>query len=314
MVTLEDIAAARVAIRDDIHRTPMIPSPVDAFPIKLHFKMELFQRTGSFKIRGVLNKLRHLTDEQRKRGVLGVSSGNHAQSLAFGARLMDTPATIVMPAWSDPGKIESTRNHGGEVILTESNLIETCRQVIAERNLTLVHPFDDPFIIAGAATLGIEILEDVPHPDLVLVSIGGGGLASGVAAAVKLSHPATRVVGIEPEGAAVMSKSLKLGAPATLEKVDTIADGLAAPFAGEHTLAHIRQFVDEIVLVSDQEIKRALGWLLEKCKILTEPAAAAAFVPILESKIQIPEDAEVVCILCGGNINLKRLATLLPSA
>ncbi len=311
MVTLEEIAAARQAIRNDIHRTPMIRSPVDGLACELHFKLELFQKTGSFKIRGVLNKLHHLSAEERKRGVLGVSSGNHAQSLAFGARLRETPATIVMPAWSDPGKVESTRNYGGEVILTDANLLETCRQVVAERNLTMVHPFDDPLIIAGAATLGIEILEDVPQPDLVLVSIGGGGLASGVATAIKLRHPSTKVVGVEPEGAAVMTKSLKLGKPATLDKVETIADGLAAPFAGEHTLAHIREFVDEIVLVSDEEIKRALGWLLEQCKVLTEPAAAAAFAPILAGKVLVPAQARVVCILCGGNINLKRLATLL---
>ncbi len=311
MVTLQEIAAARQAIQSDIHRTPMIRSPVDGSHGELHFKLELFQKTGSFKIRGVLNKLHHLSAEQRKRGVLGVSSGNHAQSLAFGARLRETPATIVMPSWSDPGKVESTRNYGGEVILTDANLLETCKRVMAERNLTMVHPFDDPLIIAGAATLGIEILEDVADPDLVLVSVGGGGLASGVAAAIKQSHPSTKVVGIEPEGAAVMSKSLKLGKPATLDKVETIADGLAAPFAGEHTLAHIREFVDEIVLVSDEEIKRALGWLLEKCKVLTEPAAAAAFAPILTGKIPVPPDARLVCILCGGNINLTRLATLL---
>lgn len=306
-VTLDEFTAARSRIAAQIHRTPMIPAPLSLVSCRLHLKLELFQKTGSFKIRGVLNKLSQLTSQQKKRGVLGVSSGNHAQSLAYGARLAATPATIVMPSWSEPGKVQATRDYGGEVVMTEGNLLEACRRLIDQRGLTMVHPFDDPAVIAGAGTLGLEILEDVPQPDVVFVSIGGGGLISGVAGALKQSRPETRIVGVEPEGAAVMTKSLRLGKVATLEKVETIADGLAAPFAGVHTLAHVKRWVDEIVVVSDREIVKAMKLLLEKGKVLAEPAAAAALAPLLCGKIELAPDATAVGVVCGGNINLQRL-------
>lgn len=311
MVNLDDITSARRRIRDELNAIPMVRVSDPPCPGQLFFKLELFQKTGSFKIRGVLNKLHHLSDDERRRGVIGVSSGNHAQSLAYGARRMGIPATIVMPSWSDAGKVDSTRGYGGEVILTDENLLEALRRLIEERSLTLVHPFDDPLIIAGAGTLGLEIVEDLPDPDLVLVSIGGGGLISGVAAAVKLSCPSATVIGVEPEGAAVMTESLRLGRPATLDKIDTIADGLAAPFAGQHTLEHVRRFVDQVLLVSDAEIAQAMRWLLEKAKVLAEPAAAAAFAPLLFGKVSPPPDSRVACVICGGNINLERLKKLI---
>ncbi len=311
MVSLDQIEEARRRICIHLVRTPMVYlQPLQELP-PVHFKLELLQKTGSFKIRGVLNKLSVLPPEQRERGVITVSSGNHAQALAYGASLFQVPSTIVMPSWSDPGKVERTREYGGEVILTDEDLLEVCASVREARGLTMVHPFDDPQIIAGAGSLGLEIVEDVPQPDLLLVSIGGGGLISGVAAAVKQKHPATRVIGIEPSGADVITRSLAAGHPVKLDQVDTIADGLAAPFAGEHTLEHIRQFVDEVITVTDEEIREALCWLLEHCKLVTEPAASAAFAPLLTGAVRPEPDQSVVCVVCGGNVSRARLVGFL---
>lgn len=311
MVSLDQIDAARARIADYVIRTPQVRlQPVPDFP-PVHFKLELLQKTGSFKLRGVVNKLSTLSAEQRAAGVIGVSSGNHAQSLAYGASLFGVPATIVMPSWSDPGKVAQTRGYGGEVVAVRDGLIETVHELQAERGLTLVHPFDDPEVIAGAASVGMEIIDDLRDPDIVLVSIGGGGLISGVAAAVKQRRSSVRVIGVEPEGADVMTRSLNAGRPVTLDQVETVADGLAAPFAGEHTLEHVRRFVDEVVTVSDQEIVRALRWLLHHCKLLTEPAASAAFAPLLTGAVPVQPDRKVVCVLCGGNLSPARLREFL---
>ncbi len=311
LVSLQEIRAAHERIRSWIVRTPSIRlRPRREIP-PVHYKLELFQKTGSFKVRGVFHKLSRLSDEERERGVITISSGNHAQALAYGAGVFGVPSTIVMPSWSDPGKVRRTREYGGEVLLTDENLLETVEQVRRELRLTMVHPFDDLEVIAGAGSLGLEIVEDVPKPDLVLVSIGGGGLISGVAAAVKQSCPSARVVGVEPAGADVMTRSLAAGEPVTLAELDTVADGLAAPFAGKHTLEHVRAFVDEVVTVTDAEILEALRWLLEHCKLVTEPAASAAFAPLLTGAVVPEPGQEVVCVVCGANVSPARLREFL---
>ncbi len=310
VVALEDFHTAYRRIRDDILRTPVVTlRPLPEVP-PITFKLELFQHTGSFKVRGVLNKLATLAPEEMAAGVISMSSGNHAQAVAFGARKANVPATIIMPSWSSASKVAATRSQGAEVVLTDGNLIELVRRHQQEKGLTLIHPFDDPAIIAGAGTIGLEVVEDSGPPDLVLVSVGGGGLISGVAGFIKQACPEARIIGVEPEGADVMTRSLHAGHPVE-SAVNTIADGLAAPFVGEHTLAHVQTFVDEILTVSDEEILEALRFLMECCKTWVEPAAAAAFVPLLSRSIDMAGVQKVVCILCGGNLDLERMRLLL---
>jgi threonine dehydratase len=243
--------------------------------------------------------------------LVSLSAGNHAAALAWGATGVGTRATIVMPLTAVPAKVEATRAYGGEVILTDGNLMDTCLAVQRERDLTLVHPFDDPLVMAGQGTIGLEILEDVPDADLIVVPVGGGGLLSGIAAAVKARHPATRVVGAEPTGADIVYRSLKAGKPLRLEgKPTTVADGLAAPFAGEHTQAQIRRDVDEMVLVDDDAILRALKLIMERAKLVPEPAGAAAVAALLSGAVKVKPGSTAVCVVSGGNVDpalLKRI-------
>jgi len=278
---------------------------------RLHFKAEVFQKTGSFKPRGAINKLYHLTEEERKRGVITISSGNQAQGLAYAASLFGTSATVVMPHTTPANKVNATKGYGAEVVLTEGALLTTCLEIQKERNLTLVHPFDDPYVVAGQGTIGLEILDDLPQVDAVFVPVGGGGLISGIATAIKLKKPAVKIVGVEPIGASAMWQSLQRKAVVNLDKIDTIAEGLAAPFVGELNLALVQKYVDELVLVSDDEMIQAMGLILERCKILTEPAGAAGFAALLFQKASIPRGSEVVCVLSGGNIDRSRLGHFL---
>ncbi len=317
MVELNNILEARESIAGKLHRTPMLSSRSlgKETGTELYLKAELFQKTGCFKPRGALNRLRRFTDEERKRGVITISSGNHAQGLAYAASLLGISATVVMPAATPDNKVQATRGYGAEVILhgTVNDLLAKCQEVQEARNLTLVHPFDDPFIIAGQGTLGLEVLEDVPEPDYVFVGIGGGGLISGVATAIKWQRPQAKVIGVEPIGAPTMHRSLQQGVPVHLEKIDTIAEGLAAPFVGQLNLEHVQKYVDDVVLVSDEELVQALRMLLERCKVLTEPAGAASFAALLFGKVSMPRGARVVCVLSGGNVDAEHLKQLLAS-
>jgi threonine ammonia-lyase medium form len=313
LIGRDDILAAREVIMGQVHRTPVMGSSYlgRRVNVRLCFKLELFQKTGSFKPRGVLNKLHHLSPQDRQKGVITLSAGNHAQALAWAATQSGIPSTVVMPAASVRSKVEATRSYGGEVVLTEGDLLETCLRVQKERGLTLVHPFDDPMIIAGQGTVGVEILEDVPEVDAVIVGVGGGGLISGIATALKAKKPEVKIIGVEPEGASAMSQSLQRGEPVHLERVDTVADGLAAPFAGQHTLAHVQAYVDDLVVVSDQEIVEAMGLILERCKVVAEPAASSTLAALLSGRVSLPRGSTVVCVLSGGNVDRERLKALL---
>jgi threonine ammonia-lyase medium form len=313
LIKHDDILDAQEVIAGRVHRTPMMPSSFlgRLAGVRLIFKLEMFQKTGSFKPRGVLNKLHHLTPEEKERGLITVSAGNHGQALAWGATQSGIASNIVMPATSLRSKIEATRGYGGEVILTEGDLVETFLHIQKERDLTLVHPFDDPMIIAGQGTVGLEILEDVPDVDAVIVGVGGGGLISGIATALKEERPGVKVIGVEPVGAPAMTQSLERGEVVHLDRVDTVADGLAAPFAGEHTLAHVQAYVDDMVIVSDQEIVEAMGLILERCKVVAEPAAASTLAALLSDRVSLPQGSTVVCVLSGGNIDRERLKALL---
>jgi threonine ammonia-lyase medium form len=313
LIGLDDILAARAVIAGRVHRTPVMGSTSlgEALGVQLHFKLELFQKTGSFKPRGVLNKLHHMSPDEKQKGVITLSAGNHAQALAWASTQSGISSTVVMPATSQHSKIAATQNYGGEVILTEGDLLETCLTIQQERGYTLVHPFDDPFIIAGQGTVGLEILEDVPEVNAVVVGVGGGGLISGIATALKTEKPGVKVIGVEPEGASAMTQSLQCGEPVHLDRVDTVADGLAAPFAGQHTLAHVQAYVDDMVIVSDQQIVEAMGLILERCKVVAEPAAASTLAALLSGKARLPHGSTVVCVLSGGNVDRERLKELL---
>lgn len=313
LVSLQDIRAARHVIGNRLVRTPLVPAASLSAQTgaRVSLKLELFQQTGSFKPRGVLNAVEALTPDERARGVISISAGNHAQALAWAATAIGVSATIVMPATAVRAKVDATRALGGEVIQTEEDLLATARQIQQDRSLTFVHPFDDPVVIAGAGTLGLEIAEDAPDVGLVIVGCGGGGLLSGVAAAIRAVCPNARVVGVEPAGADAMRQSLAKGEPVRLAKTSTIADGLAAPFAGAHTLAHVQAFVDDIVIVDDAGILDAMRVLMRRARILPEPAGAAATAALLGGLLMTQPGEHVVAVVSGGNADPDLLRSLL---
>jgi threonine dehydratase len=312
LVTLDDVHAAKRVIAPHVRRTPMLRSDQlsDRLGVDLNFKLELFQKTGSFKVRGALNRMTALTADERRRGVVTMSAGNHAQAVAWAARQVDTHATVVMPSKAVRSKLEATRHYGGEVILTEADLMETMHAVQRERGLVMVHPFDDPAIIAGAGTVGDEIIDEIPEADVILVGVGGGGIVSGVAVAALARRPGVRVIGVEPVGAAAMRLSLDRGSPQKLAKVDSIADGLAAPWVGDLTFEHVRRLGVEIVTVTDAAITDAMWTILERCKVVAEPAGSAPLAALLAGVATVEPESRVVCIVTGGNVDREKLRAL----
>jgi threonine dehydratase len=316
LVQLAAIQQARELIAGKVHHTPVAPSSGlgRMFGCRFFLKEELFQRTGAFKLRGALVRIASLSPDELSRGVCTVSAGNHAQGTALAARLAGIPCTVVMPVNAVRSKVDATRHYGAEVILHGdlTTIFQRVRSVEEEQKLAFIHPFDHPDIIRGQGTVGLELMEDLPDLDVVVVPIGGGGLASGVAAAVKGMSPGTRVIGVEPFGADAMWQSLKSGRPERLERLDTIADGLSAPFAGEHTLAHISHLVDDVVRVTDAEIVTGMRLLLSRCKIMAEPAGAAATAALAAGKIPgLTPQTRVAAIVSGGNVDLAQLAALI---
>jgi threonine dehydratase len=279
----------------------------------LYLKLESWQRTGSFKPRGALNKIAALSQAERGRGLVTASAGNHAQALAWAAAAEGLLCTVVMPETAPAAKLEATRGYGGAVVLEPSTLtvFSRAQALAAEHGYTFVPPFDDPAIVAGQGTVGLEILDDLPNVGTVVVPIGGGGLIGGIALAIKSRRPKVRIVGVEPEGAAAMWRSRQAGRPERLAQIQTIADGLSAPFAGEVPFALVQQYVDDLVLVGDADIRAAMILILERAKLLAEPAGAAAAAALLSGAVQARPDAPVVAIVSGGNIDSARLAGLL---
>ena len=279
----------------------------------MRLKAEMFQRTGSYKIRGPLNKFAELTDEERRRGVVCSSAGNHAQGVALAARIHGIKAVVVMAENATPSKVAATRGYGAEVVLhgsiwDEAN--EKAQQLVRERGLTYVHPFDDLQLIAGQGTLGLELIRDWPDVDVVVVPIGGGGLISGVSMAVKAHKPGVRVIGVESSGAPGMRDSVKAGSVVTLERVDCIIDGLRVKRVGQTTFEVVRRYVDEIVTLPDEKIFEAMIWVMGHAKLVVEGAAAAPVAALLNGLIEAPAGAKVVCVLSGGNVNLDQLRGL----
>jgi threonine dehydratase len=279
----------------------------------VYLKAEIFQRTGSYKLRGPLNKLRFLTEDQRRRGVVCSSAGNHAQGVALAAAIHGIPAVVVMAANATPSKIEATRGYGAEVVLHGSIWDEAdalARQLVTERGMTYVHPFDDLELIAGQGTLGMEILDDLPSTGTVIVPIGGGGLISGVAMAVKSRDPGIKVIGVESSGAPGMRDSVAAGKVVELDRVDCIIDGLRVKRVGTINREVVSQYVDEIVTLPDSDIFDAVVWTMHHCKLVVEGAAASSVAALLHGLVHADRSRPVVGVLTGGNVNLSQLAGL----
>ena len=312
LLTLADFEAARERIRANIHHTPLLRSTKlgerSGFNVRL--KAELFQRTGSYKIRGPLNKFTFLTPDEKARGVICSSAGNHAQGVALAAKIHGIKAVVCMAANATPSKIEATRAYGAEVVLhgtiwDEAN--DRAKQLVVERGYTYIHPFDDMQLINGQGTVGLEIVRDWPDVDVIVVPIGGGGLISGISMAAKSYNPKIRVIGVESSGAPGMKRSVDEGKVVTLDRVDCIIDGLRVKRVGELTREIVSQCVDEIVTLPDEQIFDAVVWTMHYAKVVPEGAAAATVGALLQRLVKAPQGANVVCVLSGGNVNLDQL-------
>ncbi|HTF57318.1 MAG TPA: threonine/serine dehydratase [Planctomycetota bacterium] len=311
MVSLADIRRARQRLKGVALVTPLLPLKYGRPDTWL--KCENLQRSGSFKLRGAYNKIASLAPAVRRRGVVAYSSGNHAQGVALAARIFGIPATIVMLDQSMAHKVEGTKSYGAEVIFggrSSEEIKARAEAIAAELGRTIVKPFDDPFIIAGQGTIGLEIMDQLRGVKSVVVPIGGGGLTSGVATAVKSANPRVKIFGVEPSGAPKMSESLKKGELVTLPGTDTVADGLKPVRAGELTFAHVRRYVDEVVLVTDEEILSATRHLILREKLIVEPSGAATVAAILSEKVKLPK-GPAVAVISGGNVDLKSVPGLL---
>lgn len=305
---------ARARIAGSVHRTPLLRSRTlsDVAGAPLYLKCENLQKTGAFKVRGALHRLLRLSDEERARGVVTVSAGNHAQAVAWAATTAGTHAVVVMPEHASRAKVEASRGYGAEVILhgTAKEAFSRAFELADERGLRFVHPFDDEEVVAGHGSCALEILEDLPDVGTIVVPVGGGGLVSGIAAAAAAVRPGVAVWGVEPEGADAMHRSLEAGEAVHLERVDTVADGLAAPMAGKLNHALVAAHARGVVLVTDIEIVEAMGLLLERTKLLAEPAGAAGLAAVLRGRIPVEGDAPVAVVISGGNVDLELLGRL----
>ena len=326
-VTLEAIGAARARIEGTVHRTPVLTSTTAAAwlaaaggpPVadgRLYLKAEQFQKTGSFKARGMSNRMATLPDEARARGAITLSAGNAGQAYAWAGRALGVPITVCMPAGAVRSKVDACLGYGARVVLHGAHVGETLAELERIRDsegLTFVHPFDDAEVINGHGSIGLELLEDVPDVDVVVVGVGGGGLISGVAAAVKGHRPLTRVYGVEPEGSDAVSQAVERGEIVTIEPT-SVADGLGAPFAGAITLELTRRLLDDIVLLDDATILAGMRFGIERLKQVLEPAGAAALAAVLAGRIPIRDGERVAVVLSGGNVEVTRLGELLAAA
>jgi threo-3-hydroxy-L-aspartate ammonia-lyase len=315
LVPLSEIHAAAARIQAVARRTPLVPASADPRRGALRLKCENLQTTGSFKIRGAANMLAQLDRAVLDRGVITYSSGNHGQALACAARLASAPAVIVMPTTAPAVKVAGARAYGAEVVFagaTSADRKREAERIAADRGLTMVPPFEHPWIIAGQGTVGLEILDAAPDVQAIYVPVGGGGLLSGVAAAVKRLRPGVRIVGVEPAGAPKMRVSLDRGRPVTLDRSASIADGLLPVRPGDLTFAHVRALVDDVVTVSEEAIADAVGWLARESKLVVEPSGAASVAAIRERHAVLDDDGvHIVAVLSGGNVSPEKYADML---
>jgi threonine dehydratase len=316
MLELADVLEARERVAETARRTPLEYSNTfsEMTGAEVHLKLENFQRTGSFKIRGATNRIATLTDDQRAAGVVTASAGNHAQGVALAASRAGVDAKIVMPEGAPISKLHATEHYGADVVLHGVDYdaaAEHAHELEREEDRTYVHAFDDEMVMAGQGTLGLEVYDELPELDTAVVGIGGGGLISGVSTALKGLSDDVRVVGVQADGAASTARALEKGRPVELDGVDTIADGIATRSVGERTFPVIRERVDEVVTVDDAAIAEAITYLLERSKTLVEGAGAVPLAALLSDAFDYGEGEVVVPFLCGGNIDLNLLTTVI---
>jgi threonine dehydratase len=317
LISLDDVYRARERIGDRLHRTPMLSSATLSKQVgaDVRFKAELLQRTGAFKPRGVLNKLATLTDDEKKRGVISISAGNHAQALAYASAVEGIDALVVMWKTASPMKISAARGYGATIDTEAADIpsaFERLNELIESTGRTLVHPYDDPYVMAGQGTVGLEMMEDVPQADVVLVQVGGGGLISGIATAVKGLRPEARVIAIEPERSPALHESLKAGEPVTVE-AKSIADGLNGPYAGANCVQVCLELGVESVLVTEAALEEAFRFMYGRMKLACEVAGGATAAALLSGAF-VPEPGQTVAaVVSGGNVAPKTAAAILNS-
>ena len=310
LISLDDIQSARQRIRGCVSRTPLVSSATLSARLgaQVFLKLELFQKTGSFKVRGAFNKALSIPAGERGRGLVAVSGGNHAQAVAYVATQLGLPSVILMPEKTPRNYIDATRGYGAEVVLVPNASIAFEKIAGYEsQGWTSIHPFDDPLVMAGQGTVGLEILEDLPEVTDIVVSIGGGGFIAGVAAAVKSLRPETRVWGVETEGADAMALALAAGRPVHLDAITSIARTLGAPEVSVRTLELTRKYVESVTVVPDREAVVALRFLLERAKVLAEPAASCTLAAAERLRHRFTNDSRLVLVLCGGNVAVDDL-------
>ncbi len=314
-VALEDVQAAQDRVQDTAFETPLVEE--DYFSrlceARVFLKLESLQHTGSFKVRGAYNKIASLAPEERARGVIAASAGNHSQGVARAAKLFGIPATIVMPVTTPETKLEATKSFGAEVVLYGENFDESLARALAmqkETGATFVHAYDDPYTIAGQGVIGLEIMEALPETDIVFIPVGGGGLASGISVAIKGLNPSVRIYGVEPETVPSMTRAFERSGPHQVKVGDTLAEGTAVGKSGELTYTILRELLEGIITVSEDDISRAVYLLLMKDKVLTEGAGALGSAALLSGKVDV-SGQNVVLIISGGNIDRSELVELL---
>lgn len=313
-VTLEDVKAAQECLKCVIHRTDLVPNTTlsEITGSDVYLKLENLQKTGSFKIRGAFNKICNLSAEEKNAGVIASSAGNHAQGVALAASTYGIKSTIVMPTCAPLAKITATRSYGAEVVLhgnVYDDAYAKAMEIQKETGATFIHPFNDPYVIAGQGTIGLEILDDLPHVDAIIVPIGGGGIIAGIAIAAKSINPNIKVIGVEPANAASMKESFIAGKVITLTNAATIADGIAVKTPGNLTYDIVRDYVDEYVVVDEGEIANAILVLLERCKLMVEGAGATPVAALLNGKVSLPGQ-KIVAVISGGNIDVNMLSRI----
>lgn len=313
MLTLDKIYHASYVLKDVIRPTPLVKTEAISDNCEIYLKPENLQTTGSFKIRGSGYKISQLTDEEKKRGVIACSAGNHAQGVALAATKYGIKSLICLPDGAPISKVEATKGYGAEVCMVPGVYDDAYNEALRlrdEKNYTFIHPFDDENVIAGQGTIGLEILSEMPDVDAVVASIGGGGLISGVACAIKSLNPNIKVYGVQAEGAPSMYESIKQGKIIKLDSVSTVADGIQVKEPGEHTFEFVKKYVDEIVTVNDDEISSAILKLIETQKMIAEGAGAAALAAVMFNKLPV-KGKKVVCIVSGGNIDVTILSRVI---
>ena len=313
MISMELLRDARCVLSPVINLTPMIPAKGFVPDCRFYLKADCLQKTGAFKLRGAYYKLSTLTDEEKARGVIACSAGNHAQGVAFAARDMGIPATICIPAGAPLSKIEATRSYGANVVLVPGVYDDAHAEAVRlrdEQGLTFIHPFDDERVMAGQGTIGLEIAEQLPDVDAVLVPIGGGGLIAGVASALRQLKPACRIIGVQAAGAASMAASLRAGHILTLPEVHTVADGIQVKTPGEKTFAICREAVDEVVTVGEAEIASAILTVLERQKLMVEGAGAVGVAAAMYGELDL-RGKTVCALLSGGNLDVTMLERII---